>query len=206
MLQFVFYTVSLFESDTEKYDHIYVTQHVLQSPVMHCVTSLSNLCIHILEKHTSTSDVGWPSDWLHYKVNLINGKNRILVSKILGKTWRLWHFKVAKIIPSCKHVTVSWARPFKLGYIPLNISQAIYLSNWCKNSTKKFLFLRHFSLVLNSSKKCICKILMRSLLLLHCRYGNAVPASFSILLLLAVYVKWAEGLSESFFFVCVMFQ
>lgn len=106
----------------------------------------------------------------------------------------------AKIIPSYKRVAVSRSRPFKLGYVPLDISRMMYLSKWCKNSTKKkFIFSRHFSLVLNSFKACICKILRCSPLLWLCRYVNAVPASFQFYDFLAVYVKWAEGLRQSYF-------
>lgn len=86
----------------------------------------------------------------------------------------------AKITPSYKRVVVSRSRPFKLGYIPLDISRVMYLSKWCKNSTKKFILSRHFSLVLNSFKACIYKILTCSPLLWLCRYVNVVPANFSI--------------------------
>lgn len=34
----------------------------------------------------------------------------------------------AKIIPSYKRVAVSRSRPFKLGYVPLDISRMMYLS------------------------------------------------------------------------------
>lgn len=48
----------ILKSDTVQYDYIYVTRYVLQSPVMHCRTSLSHLSIYILKKHKNALNVG----------------------------------------------------------------------------------------------------------------------------------------------------